>query len=184
MARSIKARHAIRALLLPVLLVALCGALPAQDTKTIMIRVLDGKTGKAIMGTGFMVRIDHQSNSHGDWVKQNEDATAVLTIPADARALSMHVAYDNSLEIYVNCDAEETKDTPGDLWYPVADIMSSGIVAPNGCTKSKVTETLRHLEKRSESDKNKEAERLAPSAKPGEFILFVRERNWKERAKD
>ena len=35
------------------------------------------------MPTGFQVRVDHLDNLHLDWVKQNDDGTAELTIPAD-----------------------------------------------------------------------------------------------------
>jgi hypothetical protein len=101
---------------------------------------------------------------HPDWVKPNEDGTAELTIPADAHEVTLHVAYDNSMEIYVNCDKE--KNAFGDVWYLVPAIMSKGMVTANGCAKPKVSEKFK------------------TTAAPGELILFVREKNVAERAKD
>jgi hypothetical protein len=157
------ARRAIGSLLLTVM-VGFCGVLHAQSGKTIALRIFDGKTGRPLVPTGYQVRVDHQNTLHPDWVKQNDDGTAQLTIPADAGVVALHLAYDNSMEIYINCDAE--KNSFGDVWYPVAQIMSKGYVAANGCGKAKVNEKYK------------------TTAAPGELILFVREKNWKERAKD
>ena len=59
----------------------LCGCLFAQSEKTITIRMLDGKTGKPIEASGFLVRVDHEQTVHADWVVQNEDGTGKLTLP-------------------------------------------------------------------------------------------------------
>jgi hypothetical protein len=130
-------------------------------TKTITIRVFDGKTGKPLVPTGFQVRVDHLTMLHPDWVKPNEDGTAVLTVPADAAVVAFHLAYEDSMELYVACDAE--KNTFGDVWYRVPDIMSKGFVAANGCGKAK------------------ENGMYKTTAAPGELILFVREKNFRER---
>ena len=145
-------------------LVALCGALHAEPAKTITIKVYDGKTGHPVKPTGYQVRVNHETLVHGDWVKPNEDGTADLSIPADASVVALHFAYDSSMEIYVNCDAE--KNAFGDVWYSVPQIAAKGIVAANGCGKAKGNEKYK------------------TTAGPGELILFVRERNWKERAAD
>jgi len=116
------------------------------------------------MPTGFQVRADHLKAIHNDWVKQNDDGTAELTIPSDAHEISIHLAYDASMEIYVNCDAQ--KNTFGDVWYLVPQIMSEGMVMANGCGHTKVNEKYK------------------TSALPGELILFVREKNWFEKGKD
>lgn len=136
----------------------------AEPTKTIIIKVFDGKSGRPVMPTGFQVRVDHLTMLHPDWVKQNDDGTAELTIPADTAVVALHLAYQNSMELYVNCDAE--KNALGDVWYRVPEIMSKGLVAANGCGKAKVNEKFK------------------TTAAPGEMILFVRERNLKERAMD
>jgi hypothetical protein len=157
------ARRTIGSLLF-VWLFALGAALHAQDTKTITLKVFDGRTGHPVMPTGFQVRADHLKAIHNDWVKQNDDGTAELTIPSDAHEISIHLAYDASMEIYVNCDAQ--KNTFGDVWYLVPQIMSEGMVMANGCGHTKVNEKYK------------------TSALPGELILFVREKNWFEKGKD
>jgi hypothetical protein len=157
------ARRTIGSLLF-VWLVALCGTLSAQETKTITLKVFDGKTGHPIMATGYQVRADHLKAVHNDWVKQNDDGSADLTIPSDVHEISIHLAYDNSMEIYVNCDAQ--KNTFGDVWYLVPQIMSEGMVMANGCGHAKVNEKYK------------------TTALPGELIMFVREKNWFERGKD
>ena len=116
------------------------------------------------MPTGFQVRVDHQTMLHPDWVKQNDDGTAELTIPADTAVVALHLAYQNSMELYVNCDAE--KNIFGDVWYRVAEIALKGYVAANGCAKAKVNDKFK------------------TTAAPGELIMFVREKNLKERAMD
>ena len=144
--------------------IGLCAVAHAQSGKTVVLRIFNGKTGHPVVPTGYQVRVDHQATLHPDWVKQNDDGTAQLTIPADAGIVALHLAYDNSMEIYVNCDAE--KNAFGDVWYPVSQIMAKGYVAANGCGKAKVNEKYK------------------TTAAPGELILFVREQNWKERAQD
>ena len=157
------ARRAIGSLLL-VWLILLGSALHAEPTKTIIIKVFDGKSGRPIVPTGFQVRVDHQTMLHADWVKPNDDGTAELTVPADTSVVALHLAYDNSMEIYVNCDAK--LNAFGDVWYRVPEIMEKGLVMENGCGKSKVNEKYK------------------TTAIPGELILFVRERNFKEHLQD
>ena len=157
------ARRSIGLLLLGGM-VALSCALHAESTKTIVLKVFDGKSGHPVVPTGYQVRVDHETMLHPDWVKQNEDGTAELTIPADTHEVTLHLAYDSSMEIYVNCDKE--KNAFGDVWYRVAEIMSKGMVTSNLCAKPKVSEKFK------------------TTAAPGELILFVREKSITERAKD
>lgn len=156
-------RRAIGSLLLAAL-IGLCGMLHAEPTKTIILKVFDGKSGKPVVPTGYQVRVDHQMTLHPDWVKQNDDGTAEMTIPADTAVVALHLAYDNSMMIYVNCDAD--KNAFGDVWYMVSEVSKKGFVASNGCGRSKANEKFK------------------TTAAPGELILFVRERNWKERAQE
>jgi hypothetical protein len=157
------ARKTISSLLF-VWLVALCGVLHAEPSKTITLKIFDGKTGHPLMPTGYQIRVDRQQAVHNDWVKQNEDGSAELTVPADAHEISVHLAYDNSMEIYINCDAQ--KNEFGDVWYLVPRIISDGMVMANGCGKAKANDKFK------------------TTAAPGELIMFVREKNWKEKAKD
>lgn len=150
-------------LMLLVMLFGLCGALHAEPTKTIILKVYDGKTGKPIVPTGYQVRVDHLTMLHPDWVKQNDDGTEELTIPADTSVIALHLAYDDSMEIYVPCDAD--KNTFGDVWYHVSEIMNKGFVGANGCAKAKANAKYK----------------TTPA--PGELILFVRGRSLMEREK-
>ena len=52
---------------------ALCGQLRAQSEKTITIRMIDTRTGVLIASSNYLVRINHQEEVHGNWVKQGED---------------------------------------------------------------------------------------------------------------
>jgi hypothetical protein len=142
---------------------AACGlGLHAQAGKKITIRMLDAKTGHLIPSDDFLVRVDHEADvhAHADWVKQNEDGSGDLVIPADAVILSIQGKFDSSMAIYINCDTVLDKPNPLMHWYKVADILSSGVVAPNGCSK------------------------LKDIAKPGEFVFFVRKPGWRDQVQD
>ena len=150
--------------LLFVCLIAFGRMLPAQQTKTIIVKVFEGKSGHPVIPTGFQVRINHEVRLHGDWVKQNDDGTAELTLPVEAHEIALHIAYDNSMDTYVSCDSP--KNSFGDVWYLVPQIMSEGFVAANACGRRKINEKYK------------------TTALPGELILFVRPKNWKEEFKD
>jgi hypothetical protein len=145
-------------------LIALSSALQAESSKAITLKIFDGKTGKTVVPTGFQVRADHQQAFHNDWVKPNEDGTAVLTVPEGTHEIALHLAYDDSLEIYVACDAD--KNAFGDIWYLVPQVLDKGFVGANACAKPKTNVKYK------------------TTAAPGELILFVRERNFKERSSD
>ena len=106
-----------------------------------------------------------------EFVRQNEDGTGKLTLPAEAEVFSIHATYDNATLIYANCDADKDRGSAEhapspDRWYPVASVLSSGVVAPNNCVGKKVPERLQVI------------------AKPGEFVFFVRPLNTQERFRD
>ena len=156
-----------RMLLLPTLMALFCGSMHAQDTKKIIIRILDYKTGHPVQPTGYMIRIDHQTIIHGDWVKENDDATGELSVPTDASVVSIHSSYDNSMDIYINCDMDKPKELPQEMWYSISEILTSGVVALNNCVKAKQVAKIK-----------------VPDPKPGEIVLFVRPKNWREQAAD
>jgi hypothetical protein len=158
------ARRTIGTLLLVWLMMAGAAIRAEEPTKTIIIKVFDGKTGKPLVPTGFQVRVDHQTMLHPDWVKANEDGTEELTIPADTHEIALHLAYNDSMDLYINCD--KAKNAFGDVWYLVSQIMAKGMVTENGCAKPKVNEKFK------------------TTAIPGELILFVREKNMMEQLKD
>jgi hypothetical protein len=149
-----------------VCIAAFCGLLCAQTGKTITVRMLDGKTGKLITTSTFLVRVDHDPTVHADWVAPNEDGTGKLSVPRSASLLSIRGTYDSSMTIYVNCDSASEKTNPLDRWYSIAEIFSLGVAAPNSCVKPA------------------EADKLKPAAKPGEFVFFVRKQNWREQMRE
>lgn len=74
----------------------------------------------------------------------------------------MHASYDGSMEYYINCDVSRQKDVSQDTWFPVADVLTQGLVMPNECGKAH------------------DAKDTKVEAKPGEFILLVRKRGWRD----
>jgi len=160
-------RRSHRVFLFFVLLAALCAQLSAQTEKTITVRMLDTRTGMLIATSNYLVRINHQTEEHGDWMKKNEDGTGSLTLPAEADVLSIHATYDSATVAYVNCDSGKDRGSADHAaflthWYPVAAILSTGVVAPNNCVGKKVPEKLQVV------------------AKPGEYVFFVRQRSARE----
>src|ERR1700679_1156382 len=96
-----------RVFLLFVCLLALCVYARAQAEKTVTIRMIDSRTGILIASSSYLVRINHQEAEHGDWVKQNEDGSGKLLLPADADVLSIHATYERATLVYANCDADK-----------------------------------------------------------------------------
>jgi hypothetical protein len=140
-----------------------CQTVSAQTTRTITLRILDGKTGERLTPTGFLVRIDHQSSVHNEWVRPNEDGTGQLTLPNEASVFLLRVTYDSSTEIYLNCDAVKRYQSASPRWYSVSEIAAKGLVTQNGCI-----------------DQTHE-DKLKTMANPGEFVLYVR-KDWLKEA--
>ena len=151
-----KTMASIRTLLLCALAVALCGPLHAQAVSTIQISLRDGKTGLPAEAVNFMVRIDHHDTVHNEWVRIGDDGVVTVTLPADAKLVAVKATYDLGMETYINCDAAKETDKERDFWYPVSQILATGLVASNECSKTQYT------------------------ASPGEFVFFVRKRTWRE----
>jgi hypothetical protein len=156
--------------LLLIAMVALCGVLQAQAPKTFTVKVFDGHTGTKIIPDNVEVFINRSKTSHVEWVKMNDDGTAQVTLPADANAVAVRVSYNSSMDYYVNCDSSSQKDPTSASWYPLADIVSSGVAMPNECIKPKA--------------KPKDIDRVKIAAKPGEFVLFVRKETLRDRLQD
>ena len=168
---AIMARRTHRVFLIFACMAAMCGAVPAQTDKTITVRMVDSRTGLLIASNNFLVRVNHLEAVHGDWVRTNEDGTGNLTLPGDATVISIHATYDSATQVYVNCDTNKDRGSADhaanpDRWYPVATILTSGMVAPNDCVGKKVPEKLQVV------------------AKPGEFVFFVRPMNSMERFRE
>lgn len=151
---------AIRCFIRLLCVASLCVCLHAQTGMTISIRLLDGKTGLPVKASNFLVRIDHHDAVHNEWVKINDDGTVIVTLPADAKQFSVKATYGMGMDTFINCDAAKENDRERNIWYPVSVILKAGVVAPNECGKTDFM------------------------AKPGEFIFFVRKRDWRDRPED
>jgi len=138
--------------------------LPARAEMKITVRVLDGKTGEKVEPNNVEARINRLQSLHIEWVKIKDDGTIELLLPDNATALSVRATYANSLEYYVNCDMAKQKDPSAEIWYPVKDILTDGLVIPDECVKEK------------------NAAKVKVDPKPGELVLYVRKKNWKEEA--
>ena len=128
---------------------------------TISIRMYDARTGHQVTPSNFLVRLDHQEDIHNESLHIDDDGAGQVTVPAGASFLSVEGTFDNSTEIYINCDTGMEKDDHRRHWYSIADILSTGVIAPNECFKGKY-------------------ERPRLPVKPGEFIFYVRQRNWRD----
>jgi len=159
-------RTAFRSLLFLLCAIALCVSASAQTATTITIRLLDGKTGKLIVASNFLVRIDHDQTVHANWVTQNDDGSNKLTLPKNATLLTFQATYDSAEQIYISCDASAEKNKVGDHWYDVATILSTGIAAPDECVKPR------------------EVAKFKIVVKPGELVFFVRRRTLIEQARE
>lgn len=151
---------AIRALLKLAFVTAFCVSLHAQTTHTISIRLLDGKTGLPVKASNFLVRIDRHDTVHNEWVKIDDDGSVIVTLPAGAGEISVKATYDMGMTTYINCDAAKETDKERNIWYPIPVILKTGAVAPNECGKTDF------------------------AAKPGEFVFFVRKRDWRDHPED
>jgi hypothetical protein len=159
-----------RTLLLALCAAAFLGSACAPAQKTITVRMLDSRTGKLIATPDFLVRVNNEQAVHADWVTLNQDGTGTLTVPNDTTVVSVRATYDSTTAFYLNCDANKDRgtsdqDASHDRWYKVSDILTLGVVAPDGCGK-------------------KIPDKLQVVAKPGEFIFFVRKRNPLEQMQD
>jgi hypothetical protein len=130
--------------------------LRAQAGPTITIRMFDGRTAEPLTPSNLLVRIDHQDEIRNESLHIGDDGAGQITLPASATFLSAQGTFDNSMEIYFNCDAGMQKNAATLHWYSIAEILSTGVIAPNECYKGKYERNPRI------------------NAKPGEFDFFVR----------
>ena len=133
--------------------ITLCAPLCAQTEKTISIQLRDGRSGKLITPSNFLLRVDRHETVHNEWVTINDDGTASVTIPDEVKELSLQATYDSGMETYVNCDIVKQTDKERVIWYPVDMIMKGGLVTPNECGKANY------------------------AAHPGEFVFFAKKRS-------
>ena len=121
------------------------------------VQLRDGRTGALITPSNLLFRVDHHDAIHNEWVKIGDNGTMTVTLPDDAKELSFQATYEEGMDTYINCDVAKQSDKERVVWYPIDLIVKSGVVTPNECSKTEYT------------------------AKPGEFIFFVRKRSAMDR---
>jgi hypothetical protein len=143
---------------------ALAGPLHAQTAPaatTITIRMYDARTGHQIKPDNFVVRFDHQDDVHNESLKIDDEGTGQIAVPAGVSFLAVEGTFNASMELYMNCDAGKEKDDHRRHWYAIPTILGTGVTAPNECFNGKY-------------------ERPRVDVKPGEFLFYVRSRNWRD----
>jgi hypothetical protein len=135
---------------------AQAGAPAGAPAGTVLtIRMFDGHTARALMPNNLLVRLDHKDDIHSETLHIDDQGIGTVTVPAGASFLSVQGTYNDGMEIYVNCDSGMEKNLSARHWYPIADILSTGVIAPNECDKGKFERNPRI------------------PLKPGEFDFFV-----------
>lgn len=146
-----------RALVTALCAAALGAGLHAQSANTVHIRLLDGKTGLPVQADNYLVRVDGDKTIHNEWVHIGDDGSVVVTLPTDAQKIAVKATYNMDMDTYINCAIAKESDNERDVWYSISEILKSGLVAPNECSVTHYT------------------------AKPGEFVFFVRKRSWRDK---
>lgn len=136
--------------------------LRAQQSATITVRILDGKSGTQADASNVLIQFDHHHETTGDWQHQNDDGSIEVRVPPGAKVISVHATYQNAMEYYINCDVAKQKNSSVESWYPIADILNAGIVMPNDCVKQK------------------DAAKIKIDPQKGVFVVYVRQHNWRE----
>lgn len=135
----------------------MCTATDAQQAeRTITIRMLDSKTGKSMSPTKFQVTVNTKDYSHLETFSPDKNGLGELVVKGDVVQLSIQAVYEPGEHTFVNCDSVKDKMIFQNHWYGIPEISSTGVVAPNNCSK------------------------LTAVARPGEFVFFVRHTNWYE----
>jgi hypothetical protein len=138
----------------------------AQSGVTITIRMFDGRTAKPIIPTNLLVRVDHHDDIHSETLQIDDQGVGTVTLPADAKFVSVQGTYDAGMEIYLNCDAGMERNLSTLHWYALGDVVSKGVIAPNECYKGKYERNPRVQQK------------------PGELDFFVRKTNFGDEIKE
>lgn len=133
----------------------------ATASRTVTIRMYDARSGHQITPSNYVVRFDHNEDIRNETLHIDDDGTGEITVPAGAAFLAIEGTFDSSTEVYYNCDSAMEKNDRRRHWYSIADILTTGVIAPNECFKGKY-------------------ERPRLPVKPGEFLFYVRQHNWRD----
>jgi len=133
-----------------------CGALFAQADRTMAVRMLDSKTGQPIITSEIEVRMRVPETSGQTkgippvYVRPNKDGVGAVKVPMTASDIRVYASYGAANWSFVNCDSVQDRGSIKEHWYSISEILTTGIAAPNSCSKRKI------------------------AIKPGEFVFFVR----------
>jgi hypothetical protein len=147
-------------LILPVFLAAASIAIPQQpaesptNPQSIIIRMLDSRTGTPIPNKELRVYIDHATRTNSFYIKLDKLGDSQYQIESQNSVIN--VQDETPPWGHVNCDSSKDHASQ-QKWYSVADILKTGVVAPNRCNRRKAI------------------------AKPGEFVFFVRDPSFWEK---
>ena len=141
----------IAAISIALWMTTICGATHAQEDRTLKIRMVDSKTGRTITASEFQVWKNHSLGT--TWVKPNKDGIGEISLPPESSVMAVR-AQDAGSWFYMNCDDVKGPDV---RWYPVSQILATGIAAPNHFNNRKAV------------------------AKPGEVVFFVRQATFWEK---
>jgi hypothetical protein len=128
--------------------------------------MLDSKTGEPITGSEYAISFNNLPDSKiagvDPYWKEGGERNGILDIPFDPSGVSIAVrsSYGPGNWSYVNCDSVKDRGPYSVHWYGIAEILKTGVAAPNGCSKRQA------------------------AAKPGEFIFFVRPLTFSEKMRE
>jgi hypothetical protein len=143
------------------------GTAPGTPAGTVLtIRMFDGRTAQPLRPSNLLVRLDHNDDIRSESLRIDDQGVGTVTVPAGATFVSVQGTYNDGMEVYINCDAGMEKNLDALHWYPVAQIVSTGVIAPNECFKGKYERNPR------------------VPLKPGEFDFFVRKVSVKDQLLD
>lgn len=131
-------------------LTALAFAAVASAQQTLRIRLIDGKSGKAL--TPASIRVTTTPAETPRYLIPAADPASVLVYLKSAESFTVS-------QQFVRCDVDTkspgANPAPAPATYSVADILAHGIVSANSCAGPKT--------------------KFTPAApKPGELVLYVR----------
>jgi hypothetical protein len=137
-------------------MIVICNVSRAQTDRTITIQMLDSQTGQPIttselnVWTGESATTAQTGGVSPRYVKPGKDGFGELSLRPGTSVTTIHAQYGKAGWGYVNCDRVKDRGPFREHWYSISEILSSGIAAPNYCSKRKTI------------------------ANPGQFIFFVR----------
>ena len=145
------------------MMILMCNVSYSQTDREITLQMLDPRSGQPITTSESQVWAAESATTAQTggvsprYVKPGKDGVGKLTLRPGSSVITIHAQYGKAGSGYVNCDRIKDRAKFREHWYSTSEILSTGIVAPNYCSKRKAR------------------------AKPGQFIFFVRPMTFWER---